>query len=305
MRRAARLALVALLVTTAACASDGRDASPAGSAPGPTLPTVVRNADGIGASIQQWREDEVKGVVQVKIWNGSSGDLRVDELALSWTGFEAPTTGAPAYVIGRRDRIDLPLPVVPARCQAPPQLTDAPPAAVAEVTVTGAIGDEPGTFTIPVTDIEGVLERIYRSDCRKQTVLWNAGIAFADTWTREDRDGRVVLAGEIVIDRRSGVGPIVIDDLRGSVLLTLTPAVTPAGDDAPIEVMAADVDQIRIPIELANARCDPHALGESKKPYVFQIKVVLPAGDAVDITLEPTPTQQAVVYQVIRDGCGV
>jgi hypothetical protein len=278
-----------LLVTAlgiAVCASAcSRDLQVVAGDAEPAEAPLARNADGIAATLQQWREDEVKGAFQVKIHNGSNDVLTVDTLRVDWDGFASAASSAPAYRVLAGGRVDLAVPTVAARCSNPPSFHETFPDGPAVAVVNG-------NYNIPITDSEGVLDRMYASSCRQQAVAARVDLRFGDSWQPTEEDEPPALLGTIVVEPTAD-STVAISGISGSVLLSLEPATDLSIVDGALPVIVG-----------REGRCDAHALGESKKTYVFQVSLQVD-DEPVNVDIAPTEAVKAQMYDVIARRCGL
>lgn len=311
----AHTAIVGLLVMTAACAADPSDlrsvttepvagdaepattaaaptstsvAAPASTAPASTAPAAavpeppafaeaaVVSADTLGLSgtLEQYREDEVANRLSIKISHHGEEPVRIETLRLSWPGLGDTPPSELDYPVFPGARVDLRVPLGEAVCSSPPQLVEPTPTlAIAAVATT-----ESGEITFPVTDPLGILERIYPRQCKRQAVEHHVAVTIDDEWADESLDP-VTMLGTLRVDRKASTEPVTIAAIHGSVLVNM------ATEDGPV-VLAADGASVAVPILATNNRCDSHAIGEAKKPYVFVVDLVI-GDDEVSYVVSP------------------
>ncbi len=242
-------------------------------------------ADNITASLQQWREDEVKGVFQVKLANTGTSALLVHTLSVEWSGFADAATSTPNYRVAAGDRIDLAVPVVEAQCSNPPRFDERTPTARAVAVVNG-------DRRFAIIDTNGVLDRMYHTSCSRQAVLARVDLRFDDTWTDATVDGIPVLGGRLIVTPRNGE-QVTVTGVHGSVLLTLDPVTDLTIHDGGVAIVLG-----------RGGRCDPHALGESKKPFVFPVTLTID-GVVAGIDLSPDEAGKATMFAEVKRRCGL
>lgn len=259
-RRAAALLLAAL---TAGCASSGEPGAwttPPVSA-GPTVPAVP----GIEAEAVRLRTDEaVGGQVQVRITATGDEPFTVTSVALDSPGFVPvpPRAASTEFAPGRT--VDLPVRYGEPRCEAA-----AEPAA-ARLTVVRPDGSSED-LVVPLA--AEVMTRIHAEEC---AVLALLEVVDVDVVGLAEEDDAVT--GEIRLTRRAGAAPVTIARVGRSVILDVT------ADELPAR-MADDEDELSTPVAFTSATCDPHALAETKKPYVFPLEVTVGASEPVVMDL--------------------
>lgn len=301
-----RRAAAALLLTSgfgASCANDAPDEARA-----PTTPTTrvrptttlpdLSESFGLAASIRQYREDEVAGVIQVQLVRAPGGDstdlLTVRSVQLAWPGFTPVAATARTVALAPGQRVDVPTPRGGAVCDgATPSFSQG--AVLLEI-------DEPtGTRTVTaplLADAQTALDNVHTKACAQQRVDQSVGVSFAPEWRRTDRGGVPTASGALVVTRRAGGGAIVVRGLDGSVLLVVDAAThLPAS-------MGADETTLEVPVDVrASGRCDGHALGDSKKTYAFQVQLNVDGDLAVDTEVTVPEAERGVLSGVIADTC--
>lgn len=291
-RRATLPAVVAVLVAVAVTC-----VAACGSEHGAAL--VDGGALGLSATLVQNREDVAPRRLQVKLTNGTSGQLRVVDVRLSWAGLEELPAAEQGVLYGVGQRTDLPVPYGDARC--PEDLSsDSPPGtpivAVATIEWPDGKRDE---VAVPVNDVEGVLSLLYRADCRRQFIDAAVGLELTGSWERVDSGGEPTLRGELSVDRRNATGTITILDISGSVLLNLRPA---PGVGEPMLTLGPSESAGAVPLDVTGSRCDAHALADSKQTFLFQLELDL--GDGPEgYVFTPSPDLRAMMQQLINDHC--
>src|SRR3954447_12006063 len=267
VRRA--VAGVVAVLALAGCGSSDADAdarsssAPASSSAAPALPDVP----GIEAEAVQQRTDvAIGGQVQVRITDTGTAPFTVTSVQLDSPGF-APLPAKSleaAYAPGRT--IDLTTQFGAVDCS-----TGVEPVG-ARVTVLRPDG---GTEELLLPLAGDTMARIHDADCRIEAVLRVVGITVQDLV-----DAGQTLTADVVLTRQSGAEPVEVSRLSPSVVLDLVP-----DDDLPVTLAAGD-DELRIPVTFDAARCDPHALAETKQPFLFPLLVTV--GDSEDVPV-PLP----------------
>jgi hypothetical protein len=265
--RGRRTAVLLLAVLTAGCAASTEpSAEPSSAAPttslsaGPTVPAVP----GIEAEAVRQRTDEaIGGQVQVRITDTGDDPFTVTSVALDSPGFApvAPRETTTGFTPGRV--IDLPVKYGEPRCDVA-----AEPAA-ARLTVVRPDGSSED-LAVPLA--AEIMTRIHEEEC---AVLALLEVVDVDVVGLTDEDDAVT--GELQLTRRSGSEPVTVTRVGRSVILDLT------AEELPDE-MAADQDEFTTPVRFTSATCDPHALAETKKPYVFPLEVTV--GDEEPVVMD-------------------
>jgi hypothetical protein len=262
--RGRRTAVLLLAVLTAGCAASAEpaaDGPAATTTAGPTIPAVP----GIEAEAVRQRTDEALGdQVQVRITDTGDEPFTVTSVALDSPGFVpvAPRGTSTEFEPGRV--IDLPVKFGEPRCDVA-----AEPAA-ARLTVVRPDGT---TEDLRVPLAAEVMTRIHGEEC---AVLALLELVSVDVVELADEDDAVT--GQLRLTRREGNDPVTVSRVGRSVILDVT------ADELPDE-LAGDADELSTPVRFTSATCDPHALAETKKPYVFPLEVTVGNGEPVVMDL--------------------
>jgi hypothetical protein len=285
--------LIAASVAFAGCRSDR--ATRAASAT-TTSTTLAVTPDGLAATLEQYREDQITKTIQIQVVNRSTRTVRLSELRLTWPGLTATAAGPRTELVGPGQVLDLPVALGDAVCGDPPR-ADAPvPASAAMASATQAWE---GNAAAP-------LARVFRPDCRRQSVEYAAAVAFDPEWTDATTpDGRPAALGTLRLHRRHGSEPVTVTQINGSVLLSIAPVV-PAAADAPLLKLAGDATDATLPVIVTQSgRCEAHALAESK--HTFFLPVGLAVDTAAVVLLDVIPDDRAKIQlaKMINRSCGV
>ena len=114
------------------------------------------------------------------------------------------------------------------------------------------------------------LARVHAAACDALATAAAVGVGFEDTW---EPAGPASAAGHLLLEQRATGTTAELDDVRGSVVFSVTP---PEGAASRQLLVVDDEEQTaRLPVVVTAARCDAHALIESKKTYVFIALIAL------------------------------
>jgi hypothetical protein len=299
----ARIAALAAVVGVlgSACAGDQPDrAATTSSLAGP----VGRRIDGLTATLEQYREDEIQGLISVQTTNRSTSTVQFVDLRLAWAGLSDEEPYARTTQLGPGVTFDIRVHQGDAVCGSPPTSAGAPPpgapVALGHVSVDGG---PPELVAVPIEDRRSVLPRVYRTSCEAQRLAWAADLRFGDAWTpTTNAAGHPAVSGTIEVRRNQSDEAIVVTHIDGSVLLRINPV--PPSD--PVAVLAPDQQTATIPILVEQSgNCSAHALAESKKTFVIPIGVAVGDEDpAADIVTFDTAAKQ-LLNALINESCGV
>jgi len=252
----------------------------------------------LAGTVQQYREDEVQGLLQVSLTNRGPSAVVIERIELAWPGFAESPRAEPDYRLGPGITADLPLALAPADCSASDDPQDQGPTApaVAHIRLAGGASVE-----VPLPD-SPALGRAFTADCRRQHIASEVQLAFGPDWVRGGQGADSVLTGSLELTRRDAVGEVAVVSVDGSVLLALALE----GDPGPVGArLPPDEDTARFPVVARSTlRCDGHSLGESKKTFVFDVAVNLGDGEDRPYALTPDATGRALMQTLIEDACG-
>jgi hypothetical protein len=251
------------------------------------------------AQLAQYREDEVAHRIEVRVANTGTSAVTVTSLALEWPGL-APVPSQPDYTLRPGESATLPMDYSEATC-SPGRTSPPSTRPVVRIGFTDD-GDERTVQLAPLPD-EGVLERIWTTDCRRQALDAAVDVTFGPIWTPTVVGGVPALRGTLELTRGTTAEPVSVASMSGSVLLDIAP-VTPA--PTPPLTMATGQSQASVPVAVVTTgRCDGHALGESKKPYDFIFQITVGSAPPSPATLTAEPAVKPLMLRTIEAGCKV
>lgn len=278
-----RTALVAVLVTAGCATSSADPAATSSSSPpasaAPTIPAVP----GIDAEAVRQRTDEALGdQVQVRITDTGDEPFTVTSVALDSPGFEPvpPRVHTTAFTPGQV--IDLPTKFGDPVCDV-----QAEPAA-AKLTVVRPDGTSED-LRVPLS--AEILTRIHTEECAVLALEEVVTVDVVDLSQTPDS-----VTGSLRLTRHSGEDPVMVVRVGRSVIIDVT------GPELPAE-MAGDEDEFTTPVEFTSATCDPHALAETKKPYVFPLEVQAGDEDSVILDLPVDDATRAALVALVDRVC--
>ncbi|MEO7574010.1 MAG: hypothetical protein ABIX10_16400 [Acidimicrobiales bacterium] len=264
--RAVACALVAILV-----ASCGDSTSPTTSAPPAetTTTTAPEPVNGIVAEIGTNRLYAVDRAFGLALRNVGDEPLTVEQVQLDSGRFASlPITDREVTLQPGGRRFVLPLPYGEVRC-------DGEPEDVFGVVVVVDHGEE---LRLDATEeYAGAVARVHTRECAAADVLDRVHITFGDDWAS---DG-MTMSGELTLEQRHSGEPVAIDDAVGNVIFTLH-----LEQDHPVLRVSDDEPVARLPVTISADRCDPHAVAEFKRPYVFLSWIEVGDAEPVPVELE-------------------
>lgn len=273
----ARIAVTTAAMLLAACASG----------------EAVESSD-LVVDVENSRTAQVRGVLYARLVNEGDRPLEVTSLQLVDQRFaEVPATPKSTTVAAGGDPVVTPFEYGEAVCGD--EVTG--PATLA---VTIGAGDEAREQVLPVAPAgEEALTRLHDSTCRQRAATAAASIRFAPEWrTTSPATAR----GRIVVERAATDDEVAVEQAEGTVIFSLRIL---GGTEDAVVVLAEDEDVAEVEVEVSAARCDPHALIESKKTYSFPIWVRVGEAAATYLVLEPEGEARAAMEQLLEVGCAV
>lgn len=231
----------------------------------------------LSVSLDQSRDLENRHLLAVRVTNDGAEPLDVVRLQLrsdAWSSVR-PTVREERLAPGQRLAFPVAYGVADCAVEEPTRL-------VVGYRRDGSLHE----VDVPVPASDPLLPRLHRRECDLAALARTASVELGGFVRRGD-----VAVGELVV-RRERDGDVRVVAVDGSVILTARTA-TPL----PAEL----ADELRLPVEVEPSRCDPHALAESKRTYVFAIAVQ--AGDQPPLIVAVTPDDRSVLEQLVQDVC--
>jgi hypothetical protein len=249
-------------------------------------PTAVAGGATISAGAYQVRTDEAVGSqFQTQVVNAGDEEFTVVAVRLVSPGFERLPFEPRSTRFVPGQTTDLTTPYGQVACDA----DLAGSAAGLRVQASGGATEE---VTVPFASTD-VLERIHGRECAAQ--------AFAAAFDMHLGEMTVTSDGEamgttLVIERRDGDDPVVVEDTRGSVLIS------PGFTDTAGRELAAAEQALEMPYQFTVRSCMPHLLADVKKPFDFT--VYLRIGDTEQaVALVTTDAERDVLWDYVLDFC--
>ncbi|MDQ3176401.1 MAG: hypothetical protein M3Q72_02490 [Actinomycetota bacterium] len=286
--------MLALLVAAVLVIASGDDtqAPTTPTDPPVTLPnstTVPPSIDVTAQAIVYRTDQAVGGRFRVKLTNTGNDEFTVTGVRLESAGFETLAFTPHDTLYSPSERTDLVTPFGDVRCE-PGDALDPTDAAIRFVTASGSAGE----VRVPLESIYEAIPKLYERECDKAFIEESAVIAITDPIEESGEGFDARARATLRITRAGSDEAIAVDDIRGSVLYSITGEL-PA-------MLAPGEDEIDIPIELRGTRCDGHALGETKQPFVYPIRLRI--GDdfesSYDIPVNPSQQDQLWTFLVSR-----
>ena len=288
-RLAMTAAAVGVAVALAACAPAQPVATPA---PSEAFSTTSPPR-GLSASLVQYRRDQPRRFVEVKLANAGAAALDVTLLDVTLPGFTDTGPVDRSTTLEADRRVDLPVPLGDPVCDQP---TDG--GAVAQVEVATDSGGSVRT-KVPVDD-DGLLTRLHGFDCAVRRAEEVTDITLTPDWTRRGEGRDLTVAGEVDVRLTDPSATVEITDVAGNLLFVAVPeSVTP-----PPPVRLDDTTtSATIGFELLPARCDGHAIAEAKRLTTVAFMVAVDGTESVPIRKAPDDAGFDTLIRALNERC--
>jgi len=271
-----------------------------------SVPPATPNELGLRAVLDQFREDEILHLLQVRVTNTSDAKIRLTSVQLDWPGMTVVSPTPRSDLLSPGQVLDVPISYGVAVCsETPPGVDETPPDAPIVAVATAKQGDAGPDVTteIPIADQLHILGRVYPTSCREQRIEDAVSIQFGDTWKPVTEDGVPGLAGTVVVERNHGDQPVALTDMSGSVLLSVH--VDRESDDA-LLTLEPGTSRRELPVVIVESgNCFPHALAESKKTFFLPVEVSLDGEPPLVYELIIDVADRARFGVMINESCGV
>lgn len=296
MRTRGQLRCTARWVAAAVAVLAGLTACTDGSATQPPPSETEQTAGSeppVTAEVVQLRRDQVLQRVEVAVRNTGRTRLVVESVRLEVPGFRIPgplPKDSPVFAGGV---VNLPVPYDGVDCPA----SGDPDIGPATVTLRVHPDDDPTatrTATIDAGDGGGLLQRIADRACAVERAARQVDLGFTDRWRIEQTPEGPVAHGELRARLLDGEG-LRITQVAGAILYGLRPE---DGAPSPLARVTPQRPLARVPVVAYAARCDPHTIGEIKKPYEFLVWVSGADGEELALTPEVSDRDRAALQRV-------
>jgi hypothetical protein len=276
----ALVGLVALPVL-AGCAGDDRrtEAVPTTEISPATTTTAAEPApvEGMLATIEISRLFALERALALGLRNIGTEPVQVVRVGLESPLFEPVPAAERAVLLGAGSReLVMPVPYGAARCGDP-----------AEEFTAVVVLDDGREVRMPAPERHpGAIGRQHARECAAADVSARVDLRFGEDWTR---DGPRV-AGELVLEQRRPGPSVTVEGVSGTVIFGMDVAAEP-----PVLEVSDDEPVATVSVEVGAERCDPHALIEAKRAFVFLAWLRVDDGEPVAVEVEPTGAARAAL----------
>lgn len=275
-----RLALAVALLALAACSGPDAGASsqafPATASGRVTVPT---------AEVASPRTLQAARLVEVRVLTAHDADALVTSARLDSPLFaDSPARAGEVRLFPdwtNRVRVPLGTPVCPA------------PEGPSTVVLTMTVDGRQVTETLQAED--SVLRQLNDEECREQAVLDVATPSFGPITAQDasQLETTIVLTrGDARTDE-----PVALESMTGNIVFIVR---LDTGTNA---TLAAGTASIAVPATILVGRCDPHVFAESKKTFVFPVRLGVGHDAPGYVEIQPDAATKAAL-QKLFDDCG-
>jgi len=240
----------------------------------------------LSAEAYRSREDDAAGGrIHVRIANTGDAPVAVTSVALDSPGFEAAPATRREVELGPGNRIDVEAVYGPVRCDTSPEPAYA---------LIGVADRDGSPVRVPLAAPYDVLARVHDDDCAAQDLARAVPVTLIPA--AAPPEPTAPLPAQLVVSRGTASGDVRVDEIGGSVLYALHGAL-PA-------TMRADEDRLSVDITIDAARCDPHALAEAKKPFVFPLWIAVGSSEPEYSRIPVSEENRRILTNYLTVTCG-
>lgn len=245
-------------------------------------------APSLSASITQYTSDVLPRRLQVQVHQGAGPAVTMRAVVVRVPGFAGTVRQELDDLTRPNGTIDLPIPLGRAECPA-----------VARSPVQVELRTTAGVLRLTAIDPDGLVRRLHAEECAVRQVLAQVPLRWSRTWTRHGTASRAVVAGHLIVGPVAAGHRAAVTGLDGTVLFE--PSAPPLRE--PLRLAAGR--RAAIPVTLAPARCDPHAVAEAKAGYAFPVRVSLDGAASVRVRVQPEAAAQTDMHDMLIEHCGL
>jgi hypothetical protein len=278
MRRGIRSAAVALACVLAAGCGGGTSNSESGRT-GDIEPDTAADAAGLTATLQRSTLFETRRSLRLTVRSNGEQERVIRAVQLESPLFEPIEPGPrDTRVPPAGRRVVMPLPFGTARCDRSSGSGDTGPedTAVLLAEVDGQ------AVRVPIEQRPSdLLGELHGTECAAAAVLADVNLRLGDTWRP---NGPRTLEGQLEVSQRRDGAVATVEGVDGNVIFTVS------GDAASPRALAVSNQHpsASTPITITASRCDPHALIEYKRTFIFTASVQVDSNESarVDVKAE-------------------
>ncbi|MBX9471213.1 hypothetical protein [Microcella sp.] len=265
--------------------------------PAPVVIDAPSSLDEVSATAEVYRtrSDPARGGLQLSVSNTGTTPLTVLHAVLDSPALAEAIERDRTTVIPPGATRDLALLLPPPRCDGGPTL---PEAVLTVALASGATAE----LRLPTTDRIGQWVDWHERACFAEAAAAQVDLEVRRAPALDDPAAGTIGAELVATARVSGVRLVAIAD---TVLFGLRTGPTDSGR---VSTLALDrvltaAETMTVPIWLAAARCDPHAVAEDKQGTLFTVHLDLD-GETGTTTVIAADETRAALYDAIAETCG-
>ncbi|HEX6421995.1 MAG TPA: hypothetical protein VFZ79_00850 [Acidimicrobiales bacterium] len=287
MRRTVAVAIAVACVLAGACSSGddtGGDAAAEG-APEAGEAAVTSDSD-LHATLQRSTLFETRRSLLLTVVHDGDSDLQVGTIQLDTPLFEPVAPEERDARLRAGGRVGMPLPFGEPRCD---DEADEPAVLVAEIDgdeVRVAIEERPSNL----------LAALHDAECAAAAVLADVELRLGDAW--EPTEPRTV-AGRLEVAQREDGVTATVEEVLGNVIFTVRTDETDPVIDVSDDRRSADVG-----VAITASRCDPHALIEYKRTFIFTASVRVGDDEPVEVDVQAEGDARRVLEDLLTTCIG-
>ena len=246
---------------------------------------------GVEAALLQQRSDVAAHQAQVRIRNGSEGDLVVGDVTV-----RDPRFRTPAVRVVERTTTLAPGASVDVRIQLGQVDCDRADAGEATLTLSYTVDGAPRAATAPIAEQIPFLEALHAAECLRARVEEAAAVDLGH-FTPSEPGSPATLELVVGPAHEGATARVELTGIRETNLLTFT-----GGSPHPL-ALRPGADRRVVDLPLLPSRCDPHAVQEDKRGTVFRVEVSVD-GEEGAFDLAASPELRARILTWVADWCG-
>lgn len=280
---------VAAVTVTVACAlvgacSSGDDGGDA--VAGEAVEAASGSDTDLHATLQRSTLFETRRALLLTVRYDGDHDLQVGTIQLGTPLFEAVPPQDRDARVRAGGRVAMPLPFGEPRCDGE---AGEPSVLVAEIDgeeVRVALEERPSNL----------LAALHESECAAEAVLADVELRLGDAW---EPTGTRTVAGELEVTQREDGVTATVEEVLGNVIFTVrtdeTDPVVEVSDEQPSSAAG---------VAITASRCDPHALIEYKRTFIFTASVRVGDDEPVEVDVEAAGDARRVLEDLLRSCIG-
>ena len=243
----------------------------------------------LAVQLLQYRRDEDRAVVQAKVTNLGESTARIERIELVAPGFDGVGPVQAQTDLAPGDVVDLPTPYGEPLCRSGSQ---------DDATVRVWMGGRDSPVVLEPAG-SAVLQRIHDRECAVAGALAAASLRWSTQWSRTGSGGSLAVEGTLVVGPVAAETGVVVQSLDGTTLFAVTTS------PLPLRLGAGQTSSVQVRFE--PQRCDPHAVGESKRGYAFGVRMAVDGEtpDGVLVTVPPDEPGRKFLEAALIERCGL